>query len=556
LKFCLKFDIITKSYIIFGGDFMKFDPLFNPYKSQRNAAYGRRGMIATSQPFAAEAGFEILKKGGNAVDAAVSAAAALTVCEPTSNGVGGDAFAIVWWKGKLYGLNSSGPSSRNISIEKLKNLNYKDIPEYGWETVNVPGIPAAWASLSERFGKLPFHKLLEPAIVYAEEGYPVTPVLGYYWKKEYKKMFENLKEEKYKHWFDTFAPGGRPPEIGEIFRYKHLGKTLKTIAETKSEAFYRGEIADKIDFFSRKTGGYIRKEDLETYHPEWVEPISVNYRGYDVFEIPPNGQGITALMALNILKGFDFSESSRIEILHRQIEAVKLAFEDSLKYVTDISKMKVKVSDLLSESYAEEKRKSIGGSAYMPGHADHRDGGTAYLAVADEEGNMVSYIQSNYIGFGSGLVIPGTDISLHSRGRNFSFDPKHPNALEPNKKPYHTIIPGFLMKEKKPVGPFGIMGGFMQPQAHVQVMMNCLDYNMNPQAAIDAARWIWMQDKDVRLERNFDQYSADRLEDKGHNIFYDKDALLFGRGQIIWRDENGILIGGTDSRTDGTIYSY
>jgi len=535
---------------------MKFDPLYNPYKSQRNVAFGRRGMVATSQPFAAEAGFEILKKGGNAVDAAVAAAATLTVCEPTSNGVGGDAFAIVWWKNKLYGLNSSGTSPKEISIEKLKSLNFNGIPEFGWETVNVPGIPGAWASLSGKFGKLPFNKLLEPAVAYAEEGFPITPVLGYYWKQEYKRMLKNLNGEKYKHWFETFAPKGRAPEIGEIVKYKYLAKTLKIIAETKAEAFYRGEISEKIDFFSRNTGGYIRKEDLENYHPEWVEPISINYRGYDVFEIPPNGQGITALMALNILKGFDFSESSKIDILHKQIEAIKLSFEDSLKYVTDINKMNITVSDLLSDAYAEERRKKIGKTAYMPGQVKHNDGGTVYLATADSEGNMVSYIQSNYIGFGSGLVVPGTDISLHSRGRNFSFDPKHVNALEPNKKPYHTIIPGFLMKDNKPIGPFGIMGGFMQPQAHVQVIMNCLDFNLNPQAAIDAPRWIWMQDKDVRIEKNFDQNFARTLEEKSHNIEYEHDALLFGRGQIIWRDENGTLIGGTDSRTDGTIYSW
>ena len=535
---------------------MKFDPLFNPYRIQRNVCYGRRGMIATSQPFAAEAGFEMLKAGGNAIDAAVAAAAALTVCEPTSNGVGGDAFAIVWWKGKLYGLNSCGASSNNISIDKLKSLNFKSIPEYGWETVNVPGIPGAWASLSERFGKLPFHRLIEPAIEYAEQGFVVTPVLGYYWKKEYNKLVKVLKEDKYKSWFDTFAPAGRPPEIGEIVKYKYLGKTLRTIAETMSESFYRGDLAEKIDYFSKKTGGYLNIKDLENFHPEWVEPISVNYRGYDLFEIPPNGQGITALMALNILKGFDFSKSSRAEVLHKQIEAIKLAFEDSIKYVTDIKKMKVKVSDLLSESYAEERRKYISDKAYTPAPSTHKDGGTVYLATADEEGNMVSYIQSNYIGFGSGLVVPDTDIALHSRGRNFSFDSKHHNALEPNKKPYHTIIPGFLMKGKKPVGPFGIMGGFMQPQAHVQFMMNIIDYNMNPQAALDAPRWIWMQDKDIRLEKSFYDYFAYKLEDKGHNIEYEKDELLFGRGQVIFRDEKGVLIGGTDARTDGTIYSY
>ncbi|MHC1719639.1 MAG: gamma-glutamyltransferase family protein [Clostridiaceae bacterium] len=535
---------------------MKFDPLYNPYRTTRNVAYGRRGMVACSMPCAAEAGFEMLKNGGNAIDAAVAAAATLTVCEPTSNGVGGDAFAIVWWKGKLYGLNSSGPSPGAISMEKLKEKGLMEIPEFGWETVNVPGIPAAWANLSAKFGKLPFEKLLDPAIGYAEDGYPVSPVLSFYWKKEYRRMAQNLKGDMFRHWFEAFAPGGRPPEAGEIFRLKELAKTLREIAETKAESFYRGDLADKIDAFSRETGGYLRKEDLEAYYPEWVKPISVNYKGYDVFEIPPNGQGITALMALNILKTYDFKGCSNTEMMHKQIEAVKLAFEASLSQVADINKMKVKVEDLLSETFADENRRRIGRQALMPKPSTHSDGGTVYLAAADDEGNMISYIQSNYIGFGSGLVVPGTQIALHSRGRNFSFDPGHPNALEPNKKPYHTIIPGFLMKDGDAVGPFGIMGGFMQPQAHVQVLMNCIDLNMNPQAALDAPRWIWMQDKEVRLEREFGQYYAERLEERGHNISVEHDTSLFGRGQIIWKDAGGAYIGATDSRTDGTIYSW
>lgn len=535
---------------------MKFDPMHNPFKTQRNVVYGKRGMVAASMPCAAEAGLEMLKKGGNAIDAAIAAAAALTVCEPTSNGVGGDAFAIVWANGKLHGLNSSGTSPASMSIDELESRGFSGIPQYGWETVNVPGIPAAWAALSEKFGKLPFRELLEPAAQYAEDGYPVSPVLSFYWNKEYRTMKEGLEGDKFRNWFEAFAPGGRTPAPGEIFRLKELAGTLRSIGETKAESFYRGELAGKIDDFSRKTGGYLRKEDLAAYRPEWVEPISVNYRGCDVFEIPPNGQGITALMALNILKGFELSGLSGVEIAHRQIEAVKLAFQASLEHVADIKSMKVKVEDLLSDAFADEQRKRIGREAFKPLPASHSDGGTVYLAAADDEGNMVSYIQSNYIGFGSGLVVPGTGIALHSRARNFSFDRNHVNALEPNKRPYHTIIPGFLMKDGKPVGPFGIMGGFMQPQAHVQVLMNCIDLGMNPQAALDAPRWIWMQDREVRLEKNFEQYLADRLEERGHDVSFEKDALLFGRGQIIWRQENGTLVGGTDSRTDGTIYSW
>ena len=535
---------------------MNFNALYNPFSSARSTAYGRRGMVATSQPFAAEAGFEILKKGGNAVDAAIATAAYLTVCEPTSNGIGGDAFATVWFNGKLHGLNSSGPSPKGISIPILKKAGYKQIPQFGWAPVNIPGIPAAWASLSEKFGKLPFEKLLEPAIRYAEEGFPVTPTVGKFWRKAYELYKRNLTDEKFKYWFDTFAPEGRAPRIGEMFTLRDHAKTLKIIAETKSEAFYRGELAEKIDDFSRKTGGYIRKEDLEKYHAEWVKPISINYRGYDVCEIPPNGQGITALIALNILKGFEFNEKNSVDTYHKQMEAVKLAFEDTLRYVTDRNKMTIKIEDLLSDAYADEKRKRIKETAFMPEFSKNPKGGTVYLATADGYGNMVSYIQSNYMDFGSGLVVPGTGIALHNRGKNFSFDPNHANALEPEKKPYHTIIPGFLMKNGKAVGPFGIMGAFMQPQAHVQVLMNCIDFNLNPQAALDAPRWMWNEEKNISIEHAFPQYLAKALYDKGHKISYALDETDFGRGQIIWRDENGVLSGGTDWRTDGTIYAW
>ncbi|MEY7999874.1 gamma-glutamyltransferase [Clostridium sp. Mt-5] len=535
---------------------MIFNALYNPYKTTRQASYGKNGMVATSQSFAAEAGFEILKNGGNAVDAAIATAAALTVCEPTSNGIGGDAFAIVYHNGKLYGLNSSGPSPKGISIDILKNRGYKEMPRFGWAPVNVPGIPAAWSELWKNFGKLSFEKLLEPAVRYAEGGYPVTPTVGCLWEKSYREFKQNLKDNEFKYWFQTFAPKGRAPKIGEIVTLKDHARTLKIIAETVGEAFYRGELAEKIDKFSRDTGGYIRKEDLEKYRPQWVKPISINYRGYDVYEIPPNGQGITVLMALNILKGFEFRERDSEDRYHRQMEAVKLAFEDSLKYVTDAEKMKINIKDLLSESYAEERRKKIGETAFMPEVDKSMKGGTVYLATADGEGNMVSYIQSNYMGFGSGLVVPGTGIALHNRGNNFSFNPEHINALEPEKRPYHTIIPGFLMKDNNPVGPFGVMGAFMQPQGHVQVLMNSIDFGLNPQAALDAPRWLWTYGKDISLEQQFPSYLAADLYTRGHNVNYDIDTGVFGRGQIIWKNENGVLVGGTDWRGDGTVYSW
>lgn len=535
---------------------MEFDSLYNPYQSKRNVVYGKRGMVATSQPFAAEAGFEMLKKGGNAIDAAIATAACLTVCEPTSNGIGGDAFAIIWTQGKLHGLNSSGPSPKRVSLELAKKQGYKEMPRYGWLTVTVPGVPAAWAELSEKFGKLSLETVLAPAIKYAEEGYPVTPTLGRFWKNAYNVFKEDLKADEFKHWFQTFTKEGRAPEIGELITLKYHAKTLKEIAETKAESFYKGEIAEKIDKFSKETGGYLRKEDLEKFKPEWVNPISVNYRGYDVYEIPPNGQGIVALMALNILKGFEFKEKDCADTYHKQMEAIKLAFEDAFYYIGEPKKMKIKIEDLLSDAYAEEKRRQIGKDAFMPKPNRNGKGGTVYLATADGEGNMVSYIQSNYMSFGSGLVVPETGIAFHNRGNSFSLDENHINVLEAEKRPFHTIIPGFLMKDNKPIGPFGIMGGPIQPQAHVQVLMNCIDFKLNPQAALDAPRWLWEKEKDIMVEPSFHECIADSLKRKGHNVNYGIDIENYGRGQIIWKDNNGILTGGTEWRTDGTIYSW
>jgi gamma-glutamyltranspeptidase/glutathione hydrolase len=535
---------------------MNFDSLSYPYASQRNVVYARNGMVATSQPLAAQAGLEMLKKGGNAIDAAIATAACLTVVEPISNGIGGDAFALIWTKGELYGLNSSGPSPKSISIEALKKAGIDTMPKYGWIPVTVPGAPAAWATLSERFGKLPFKEVLQPAIQYAEEGYPISPTLGKYWKKSFETYKENLKGEEFDYWFKTFAPKGRAPEVGEIWRSPDHAKTLQSIADTKAESFYRGELADKIDQFSKQYGGYLSKQDLAEYSPEWVKPIHVNYRGYDVWEIPPNGQGMIALMALNILKGFDFTAKDTVETYHKQIEAMKIAFTEGLKHITQRDKMKISVEELLSDAFSDEKRRLIGESALVPEPGEPPKGGTVYLATADKEGNMVSYIQSNYMGFGSGLVVPETGISLQNRGHNFSLDPSHANRLEPGKKTYHTIIPGFLTKDNKPVGPFGVMGGFMQPQGHVQVVMNMIDFHLNPQAALDAPRWRWISGKTVELEHRVPEHIALSLAEKGHQIQWALDSANFGRGQIIIRDENGVLVGGTEPRTDGSVAAW
>lgn len=535
---------------------LKYDPLYNPYHSKRNTIYAKKGMVATSQPLAAQAGLDILKQGGNAVDAAIATAACLTVVEPTSNGIGGDAFAIVWINHKLHGLNSSGPAPSAISIDAVKSAGYEKMPKFGLTPVTVPGAPAAWVELSKRFGKLPLTEVLKPAIRYAEEGYPLSATLGYFWEKAFHTYSKFCTEEVFESWFETFAPNGRAPKIGEVWKSEAHAKTLRSIAETNGESFYKGEIAEKIDAFSRKYGGYLRKEDLAEFSSEWVDPISVNYKGYNIWEIPPNGQGLIALMALNTLKEDHFPAKDLPETYHLQIEALKLAFTDGLEYITQEDKMSKKTADLLSDTYAKQRRSLIGDYALEPKPGNPPKGGTVYLATADEEGNMVSYIQSNYMGFGSGVVVPGTGISLQNRGHGFKLDPNHVNTLEPGKKTYHTIIPGFITKDHQAVGPFGVMGGFMQPQGHLQVAMNLIDFSLNPQSALDAPRWQWIKGKIVHLEPSFPEHIAHALARKGHQIEWALDSSSFGRGQVIVRDEHGVLAGGTESRTDGCVASW
>ncbi|SCG82273.1 gamma-glutamyltranspeptidase [Proteiniborus sp. DW1] len=532
----------------------KFDPLAYNYPSRRNVVYGKKGMVATGNPLAAQVGIEILKKGGNAIDAAIATAATLTVVEPTANGIGGDAFALVWVGNKLHGLNSSGPSPKSISVKVLRELGYTEMPKYGLIPVNVPGAPAAWAELSKKFGRLPFEEVLEPAIKYAEEGFTIQPQVGAGWAAAFKNYAkEREKKEELQTWFDTFAPNDNCPKIGDYITLKDHGRTLREISKTMAESFYRGELAEKIDAFSKKYGGYITKEDLAEYYPEWVEPISTDYKGYEVYEIPPNGHGITVLMALNILKEMELGPRDSFNSTHLQIEALKLAFVDAQKYVADPKTMKVKTEELLSKEYARERRKLISDKAIMPEAGQPSKGGTVYLCTADEEGNMVSYIQSNYMGFGSGLVVPNTGISLHNRGANFNLDENSDNCIAGGKRSYHTIIPGFLTKDGKPVGPFGIMGGFMQPQAHLQVMINTIDYNMNPQEALDRPRWQWVGGKTIEVEQSFDNRLALELARAGHDIVVKANSVGFGRGQIIWRNDDGVLCGATEPRTDGQV---
>lgn len=531
-----------------------FDPLSYRYPSKRNLVFSTNGMIATSHPLAAQAGLSILQQGGNAVDAAVATAMSLTVLEPASNGIGGDSFAQIWFDGKLYGLNSSGPSPEKISLESVREKGFLKMPKFGWETVTVPGTPAAWSSLSQRFGSLPLEKVAGPAIRYAETGHPIQPTLGKDWKNAYK-VFSNMDEEIFKGWMDTFTVDGGPPEIGDIWKSPDHAKTLRSMAETGMASFYRGELAERIDEFSRKTGGYIRGSDLSKFQPEWVTPVKINYKGFDVWELPPNGQGLVGLIALNILRECDFASGEEAEFYHRQIESIKYAFMDGRRYITDPKFMDITYEKLLDRGLALKRKKQIAEGVSDPVESRFGEGGTVYIAAADEQGNMVSYTQSNWMGFGSGVVVPGTGIALHNRGNSFSLDHDDINRLEPNKRTFTTIIPGFITKENEPIGSFGMMGGYIQPQGHVQFLCNIIDRGLNPQSALDAPRWRWDEGKVVRIEQDFPRYLAEELERKGHKIEIALDTRLFGRGQIIWKDGK-VLIGATEPRTDGCVASY
>jgi len=537
---------------------LQFNKKINPYPLSRSTVYAKKGMVATSQPLAAQAGLDMLKKGGNAVDAAIAAAACLTVVEPTSCGIGGDAFAIVWMKNEMYGLNGSGPSPKSISIDAVKSAGYTTMPQRGWTPVTVPGVPAAWGALSKKFGKLSLLECLTPAINYAAQGYPISPLLHRMWEDIYKHFKENYgNSPEFAQWFKVFAPNDRAPEIGEIWHSQGHANTLSEIGETNAESFYRGSLADKIAAASKANGGYLKKSDLEDYHAEWVKPVSINYRGYDIWEIPPNGQGIVPLIALNILKGYNFTDRDSVETLHKQFEAMKLAFTAGRQEITDPRYMTVSVEDLLSESYAQQLRNHITNTAIEPIGVKPSKGGTVYLATADSEGNMVSYIQSNFMEFGSGMVVPDTGICLQNRGFEFRLDPAHVNHLAGGKKTYHTIIPGFMTQSGKAIGPFGVMGVYMQPQGHVQVLMNTIDFKLSPQAALDAPRWQWREGKTFWIESRFPKHLGDAMALKGHLVDMALDSISFGRGQIIWRDpETGVLAGGTESRTDGAVASW
>jgi gamma-glutamyltranspeptidase/glutathione hydrolase len=478
-------------------------------------------------------------------------AAALTVVEPTANGIGGDAFALVWGEGKLHGLDGSGRSPRALTRDALCAAGHDRMPARGWGAVTVPGAPLLWHDLHRRFGRLPFAGVLAPAVRLAREGHPVAPLVAKFWKRG-TEMLGERKEREMAGWRTTFAPRGAAPRAGELVCLPDHAATLERIGASNAEDFYRGDLARAIDAFSRETGGWLGAEDLASHRSTWVDPISASYRGVELWELPPSGQGVVALAALRILDGLPPGVSAEDpEGVHRSVEAVKLAFADAGEHVADPDAMRLGVDALLEEAYLARRRAAIGPRAEARATGLPPDAGTVFLVAADRDGMMVSLIQSNYMGFGSGVVVPGTGIALQNRGACFRWDPDHPNAVGPRKKPFHTIIPGFLTRNGEPWGPVGVMGGHMQPQGHVQVVRNLVDFAATPQAALDLPRWYWAEGNDVSFERGWPRAVTDALRVRGHELTRVSDVARFGRGQIILRGKDGVLAAGTDPRTEG-----
>ncbi|MGK7910581.1 MAG: gamma-glutamyltransferase family protein [Synechococcus sp.] len=530
-----------------------------PYASRRSVVMGRCGAVATAQPLAAMVGATILAGGGNAVDAAVAMAIALTVLEPTANGLGSDAFALVW-DGRLHGLNGSGRSPQVLHPDVLETLECKDagqvMPLYGWPAVTVPGAVSAWQALWKRWGSVPFHQLCGPAIRYAREGFPVSPQVARLWRAE-TAQYAGLEGPEFRAFRELFFAGGRSPKVGEVWSSLGHARTLQSLAETEGESFYRGEIAEAIVDFSAVTGGTLSLADLDAHRADWVEPIGTQYRDVTVWELPPNGQGVTALMALNILEGFELGRWPRdsVESVHLQVEAMKLAFADAYRHVADPVAMQVGVEQMLDKGYAGRRRGLIGDRAIQMATPGLPEGGTVYLAAADGE-LMVSLIQSNFRNFGSGIVVPETGISLQNRGSGFSLDPTHPNCVTAGKRPFHTIIPSFLTRDGVPLGPMGVMGAHMQPQGHVQMVVNLVDYGMNPQAALDAPRWCVGVGNQVSVEQSMPGHVALGLEDRGHAVTVEASSTLFGKGQMIFRGDESVLIGASEPRGDGMAIAF
>ncbi len=532
----------------------------------RSEVIAQNGMACTSQPLATQAALDILKSGGNAIDAAIAANAVLGLVEPTGNGIGGDLFAIVWDEKskKLYGLNASGRSPYDLKLNYFKKNKLEKIPSYGPLPVSVPGCVDGWFELHNKFGNLPMEDVLNPAIQYAENGFPLTELIAYYWGRsaQFLKKYPGFKE--------TFMPNGAAPQKGEVFRNPHLANTLRTIAYEGRDAFYKGEIAEKIVDYIKAQGGFLSMKDFKDHQSEWVEPISTNYRGYDVWELPPNGQGTAVLQMLNILENYDIASMGfgSSEYMHLFIEAKKLAYEDRAKYYSDPAFNELPIEGLISKEYGKERAKLIdlnrSAKSYPAGELEQ--GNTIYLTVADKEGNMVSLIQSNYRGMGSGMTPGKLGFILQNRGELFALEEGHMNVYEPHKRPFHTIIPAFISKDGKPWISFGLMGGAMQPQGHTQIVCNIIDFGMNLQEAGDAPRInhsgssqptgeVMSNGGIVNLESGFSNETIRELLTKGHKVSYSK-GIYGGYQAIMWDDKNKVYYGASESRKDGQAAGY
>ena len=534
--------------------------------STRSEVISQNGMVATSHPLASQIGIDILQNGGNAIDAAIAANAALGLMEPTGNGIGGDLFAIVWIEKekKLYGLNASGRSPENLTLEYFKENNFKSIPAYGPLPVSVPGCVDGWFELHNKFGKISMANILSPTIKYAEDGFPVSELVSYY-----MKVASNNFQE-YPNFKETYYLNDSTPKKGQIFKNPDLANTLRVIAKDGRKGFYEGEIANTIANFIQDQGGFLSYNDLKNHKSEWIDPVSTNYRGYDIWELPPNGQGIAALQILNLLEAYDIRSMGfgSAEYIHHFVEAKKIAFADRAKYYADMDFNEVPVKYLISKEYADIRRKEIrpdkAAKRVLPGNLENGD--TIYLTTADSEGNMVSLIQSNYRGMGSGMVPTGLGFMLQDRGELFSLDQNHFNVYAPKKRPFHTIIPAFITKDGNPFISFGLMGGAMQPQGHAQIVINIVDFDMNLQEAGDAPRIRHQSDQqptggdminggELALETGFDYKQVRELMKKGHKIIYDLGS--FGGYQAIMIDYiNKVYYGASESRKDGNAIGY
>lgn len=521
----------------------------NPYPWPRKPLLAQN-VVSTSQPLAAQAGLQMLAAGGTAVDAILATAITLTLVEPVSNGIGSDAYAIVWDGKELYGLNASGRSPALWTAEFFSG--HKAMPARGWHTVTVPGCVSAWRELHEKFGRLPFEKLFEHAVRYGREGFLVSPTIAGQWAAQVPE----LKSQP--GFAEAFLPEGRPPRPGQRFTFRKHADALEKIAASRGEAFYRGELARKLEEHAKRDGGALRAADMAAHSSDWVEPLAIDYRGYTLHELPPNGQGIVALIALGILEHFDLRSHpvDGPDSLHLQIEAVKLAFADARRYVGDLDYMTdVRPRDLLDKAYLQSRAKMIDAKRAQDfGHGTPPRSGTVYLAAADASGMMVSFIQSNFMGFGSGVVVEG--ISLQNRGGTFVLTAGHPNQVGPKKRPYQTIIPGFVTRDGRPVMSFGVMGGTMQPQGHAQVMVRIADYGQSPQAACDAPRFRIVQGMDVSVETALPGATVEELRRRGHKIVsLPDDYNQFGCAQLIWKLDGGYYAA-SDPRRDGQAVGF